>query len=151
MALPSKLIKKPGPKRASNHPAQVAAREAHQWKEGTAPYAEYLKSLTPEQYAAHMDERKTRKTLRQLMSGNIDDSREYWAAAMTMAMGVQLQKAIINGDTGAFVQLWDRTIGKPADTVNMAVQQDDTVDDIVAKLQASSIIQEIKKDDDEEN
>jgi len=81
------------------------------------------------------------------MTGNIDDSREFWASAMTLAMGVQLQKAITNGDTSAFVNLWDRTIGKPADTVNMAVQQEDTVDDIVAKLQASATLESIKKDD----
>lgn len=144
-----KLLGEPRNKRVPQTEAEIANREKYQFKPGQAPYGDFLKSLTPEQYAEHMEARRTRRTLRQLMSGNIDDSREYWASAMTLAMGVQLQKAIVNGDTGAFVQLWDRTIGKPADTVNMAVQQDETVEDIVAKLQATTVIESIKEDEDD--
>jgi hypothetical protein len=145
--LPKKIVVKTH-KRVDTSPKVFEAREKNQWKPGSTPYGDYLKSLTPEEYQAHMDDRKMRKTLRQLMTGNIDDSRDFWASAMQMAMGVQLHKAITTGDTSAFVQLWDRTIGKPADTVNMAVQQDDTVDDIVAKLQASATLESIKKDED---
>jgi hypothetical protein len=149
--LPKKIVVK-GHTRVDTSPKVFEAREKNQWKPGDpSPYSKFIQSLTPEEHEAHIEDRKMRKTLRQLMSGNIDDSREFWAQAMTLAMGVQLQKAITNGDTSAFVNLWDRTIGKPADTVNMAVQQDDTVDDIVAKLQASATLESIKKDDDEEN
>lgn len=143
--MPRPLLKKDRTVQHSN--LQKDAIKPYEWKPGSTPYYDWLAKLTPEERAAHKEEVKTRKTLRQLMSGNIDDSREFWAQAMTLAMGVQLQKAIIHGDTGSFTQLWDRTIGKPADTVNMAVQQEDTVDDIVAKLQASATLESIKKDD----
>ena len=121
--------------------------------EGGHPYSNYLKSLTPEEHRDHLADRKMKRTLRQVMAGDIDAAREYWAQAMMMAMGAQLHKAIVQGDTAAFTNLWDRTIGKPADTVNMAVQQDDTVDDIMAKLQASTVIENLpsKKDTPNEN
>jgi hypothetical protein len=149
--LPKKIVTK-AYKRVDTSPKVAEARIQNQWKPGDpSPYSKFIQSLTPEEHEAHLQEKRMRKTLRQLMTGNIDDSREFWASAMTLAMGVQLQKAVVTGDTSAFVQLWDRTIGKPTDTVNMAVQQDDTVDDIVAKLQASATLESIKKDDDEEN
>lgn len=144
---PNMPMKKPVRQNPVKHPNSLANLRNYDPADGH-PYSNFIKGLSEQEYKDHLAERKMKRTLRQLVAGDIDAAREYWAQAMLMAMGAQLHKAITMGDTAAFTNLWDRTIGKPADTVNMAVQQEDTVDDIMAKLQASTVVQQLpsKKD-----
>ena len=90
--------------------------EKHVWKPGYAPYAEWVKKLTPEQYAAHQLERKKRKTLKQTMKAVQDEYRAEWAAALHNAAVSVIEKAIREGDPNAFNAVWDRFIGKPKET-----------------------------------
>ena len=85
------------------------------WKPGQAPYAEWLKTLTPEQKEAHLRQRRERKAMRQAMAEVVTEYQNRWIAEMHNAAWAQLVKARDSGDTAAFVAVWDRIIGRPQD------------------------------------
>lgn len=83
------------------------------WEPGQAPYAEFLKKLTPEQKAAHLKERKERKAMKTAMKEVVEEYQTKWIAELHNAAWAQLVKARESGDTQAFVAVWDRIVGKP--------------------------------------
>lgn len=86
------------------------------WEPGTAPYADFLKSLTPEQKAAHLKERKERKAMKVAMKEVVEEYQTRWIAELHNAAWAQLVKARESGDTQAFVAVWDRIVGKPQES-----------------------------------
>ena len=83
------------------------------WKPGTAPYADYLKSLTPEQKEAHLKQRRERKAMREVMKQVVEEYQTQWAAEMHNAAWAVLMKAPNEGDAQAFAAVFDRIIGRP--------------------------------------
>jgi Zn-dependent M32 family carboxypeptidase len=83
------------------------------WKPGTAPYAEFLKSLTPEQKAEHLRKRRERKAMRQVMKETIDEYQAQWASELHNAAWAVLKKARAEGDAQAFASVFDRIVGRP--------------------------------------
>lgn len=101
-------------------------------------YGEWLSSLTEEQYQAHLLQRSQRKTMKQSVEAMVKQQQEQWAYNLENAAARVLQRAIENGDPQALATVWDRLVGKPKDTVEHTLAQEDTVEDIVSKLQAQS-------------
>jgi cell division inhibitor SulA len=87
-----------------------------QWVPGQAPYADYLKSLTPEQKALHLKQRKERKAMKVAMKEVVEEYQHKWIAELHNAAWAQLVKARESGDTQAFVAVWDRIVGKPQES-----------------------------------
>ena len=88
---------------------------AKPWKPGTAPYAEYLKSLTPAEKEAHLKKRRERKAMREVMKQLVDEYQTQWAAEMHNAAWAVLKKARTEGDAQAFATVFDRIVGRPVD------------------------------------
>ena len=86
------------------------------WEPGKAPYAEFLKRLTPEEKAAHLRERKERKAMKMAMKDVVEEYQTRWIAELHNAAWAQLVKARESGDTQAFVAVWDRIVGKPQES-----------------------------------
>jgi cell division inhibitor SulA len=87
-----------------------------QWEPGQAPYAEWLKKLTPEQKAAHLQKRKEKKAMKVAMKEVVEQYQTRWIAELHNAAWAQLVKARESGDTQAFVAVWDRIVGKPQES-----------------------------------
>lgn len=92
---------------------------ARQWKPGESPYADWLKSLTPEEYEAHLEQRRKKKAMRQAMETVVKQNQELWLAELNNTAAELLKKAQTEGDVQAFVAVWDRVVGKPKDEVNL--------------------------------
>jgi lysyl-tRNA synthetase class I len=86
---------------------------AKPWKPGTAPYAEWLKKLTPEQREAHLRKRREKKAMREVMKQVVDEYQTQWAAEMHNAAWAVLMKARDTGDAQAFAAVFDRIVGRP--------------------------------------
>ena len=83
------------------------------WEPGKAPYAEFLKRLTPEEKAAHLQARKEKKAMKQAMKEVVSEYQTQWISELHNAAWAQLVKARESGDTAAFVAVWDRIVGRP--------------------------------------
>ena len=90
--------------------------EGKRWKPGQAPYADFLKSLTPEQKEIHLRKRRERKAMREVFSQVVDEFQSQWAAEMHNAAWAVLIKARTTGDPQAFAAVFDRIVGRPVDT-----------------------------------
>jgi lysyl-tRNA synthetase class I len=88
---------------------------AKPWKPGHAPYAEWLKALTPAEKEAHLKKRRERKAMRQVMKELVDEYQTQWAAEMHNAAWAVLKKARTEGDAQAFATVFDRIVGRPVD------------------------------------
>ena len=84
-----------------------------QWEPGKAVYSEWLKTLTAEQRALHLQERKQRKSMKTAMKEVVEQYQSQWIAEMHNAAWRQLVKARDSGDTAAFIAVWDRIVGRP--------------------------------------
>jgi len=89
--------------------------DGRRWKPGTAPYKEFLDSLTPAEREAHLKQRRERKAMRQVMKEVVDEYQTQWAAEMHNAAWAVLMKARNEGDAQAFAAVFDRIIGRPVD------------------------------------
>jgi len=83
------------------------------WKPGTAPYADFLNALTPEQKAAHLKKRREKKAMREVMKQTIDEYQAQWAAELHNAAWSVLMRARREGDAQAFASVFDRIVGRP--------------------------------------
>jgi hypothetical protein len=83
------------------------------WKPGQAPYADYLKKLTPEQREAHLKKRRERKAMRQVMKEVVEEYQTQWASELHNAAWAVLMKARREGDAQAFAAVFDRIVGRP--------------------------------------
>jgi len=92
---------------------------ARRWVKGQTPYADFLKRLTPEEKAAHLQERANRKTMRKAMELIIEEQQSQWLSGLNNAAAVMLAKALDTGDHQAFIAVWDRIVGKPKDEVTI--------------------------------
>lgn len=99
----------------------MAGREENlkKWNPGHAPYSEWLKSLTPEEYQAHLEERRKKKTLKAAMEEIKTQYKAEWAAALHNAAVSVIEKAIRDGDANAFNSVFDRMVGKPEQVVEV--------------------------------
>jgi type III secretory pathway component EscR len=84
-----------------------------QWKKGVNPYRVFLESLTPEEYKAHLEERKHRRQLKRAMEEVFAAQTSSWLALLNNSAAKLLQRAAETGDPQAFVAVYDRLIGKP--------------------------------------
>ena len=92
-----------------------------QWVPGKAVYSEWLKTLTPDQRALHLQQRAQRKSMKTAMRQVVEQYQTQWIAELHNAAWRQLVKARESGDTAAFVAVWDRIVGRP--------QEQDQTDD----------------------
>ena len=83
------------------------------WKPGTAPYADFLKTLTPEQKEAHLKKRREKKAMREVMKQTINEYQAQWASELHNAAWAVLMKARREGDAQAFASVFDRIVGRP--------------------------------------
>lgn len=89
------------------------------WQPGKAVYSEWLKTLTKEEYEAHLEERRKRKAMKKAMEGVILEKQNEWLSVMNNAAYMLAMKALQEGDTQAFIAVWDRIIGKPKDSIEV--------------------------------
>jgi hypothetical protein len=89
------------------------------WEPGKAVYAEWLKSLTPEEKAAHLAERKVKKNMKKAWEEIKEAQQAQWLSKINSAMIAVLEKAVADGDAHALATVFDRMIGKPQDTVDV--------------------------------
>lgn len=89
--------------------------EGRRWQPGRAPYAEWLKTLTPEQREAHLLDRRKRKAMREVMRQTVAEYQAQWAAGIHNAAWRVLERARTTGDATAFMAVWDRIVGRSAD------------------------------------
>jgi len=97
---------------------RVPMPEGRRWEPGQAPYAEYLRSLTPEQKEQHLARRRERKALKAAVQAVTQHYQAQWVAELHNAAWQQLAKARDTGDTAAFVAVWDRIVGRPQEQTN---------------------------------
>ena len=83
------------------------------WKPGTAPYADFLKTLTPEQREAHLKKRREKKAMRQVRKEVVEEYQTQWASELHNAAWSVLMKARREGDAQAFATVFDRIVGRP--------------------------------------
>ena len=50
------------------------------WKPGEAPYRDYLNKLTPEEYQAHLAQRRRRKEMRTTMKKVTQEFQSIWVS-----------------------------------------------------------------------
>jgi len=81
------------------------------WKPGEAPYRDYLNKLTPEEYQAHLAQRRRRKEMRTTMKKVTQEFQSIWVSELHNAAWRLLEKAK-DGDPVAFAAVWDRIVGK---------------------------------------
>jgi len=103
------------------------------WKPGDSPYADYIKSLTPEQLEAHKIKRAVKKSMKKSMQIIVEQQEAHWLAALNNAGAAVLAKAALKGDPQAYMAVYDRIIGKPQteviiDTETPLVWNDDFED-----------------------
>lgn len=108
-------------------------------KEDPRLYHNWLKALSPEEREQHLIERKNKVTMKQAMKEQLQSQQDMWLNALVAAGKSVLERAQTQGDPQAFSAIWDRVVGKPETTMDIKVEQDDTTDDIMKKLQASSL------------
>ena len=89
------------------------------WEPGKAVYAEWLKTLTPEEYKLHLEDRKIKKSMRQSMKETVEAQREEWIARINNAMVSVINKAEAEGDASSLIAVYDRVIGKPDSSVDV--------------------------------
>ena len=70
----------------------------HQWDPKTAPYAAWLKKLTPDEYHQHLAERRTRKDIKQAWKAVTEHNRNKWIQDLNNAMAKSMNNALITGD-----------------------------------------------------
>lgn len=94
----------------------------YRWQKGQAPYAEWLKTLTPEEYKAHIVQRKVNKSIKAATAAVNNQYKAEWTTALINAAIAVLSKAQTTGDPAAFVAVWDRINGKPESSVDVTSQ-----------------------------
>jgi hypothetical protein len=102
-------------------------------------YGNWVKTLTPEQRQQHLLEAERKATIKQAMKAEIERLQKEWIDKLQMAAGAVLHRATVEGDPAAFTAIWDRVIGRPETIMDIKVEQDDSADDIMKKLQAASL------------
>jgi hypothetical protein len=85
------------------------------WQPGQAPYADFLKSLTPEEKEVHLRKRRERRAMREAFRQVIDEYQHEWAAELNNAAWAVLQRARQTGDPASFVAVFDRIVGRAPD------------------------------------
>ena len=108
-------------------------------------YGNWLKTLTPEQKEAHYLESKRKQSIKQAMKADIERLQSEWIGQLRLAAGAVLNRATEQGDPAAFTAIWDRVIGKPETIMDIKVEQDDSADDIMKKLQAAALAEQDKQ------
>ena len=93
--------------------------EQFRWHPGTAPYADWLKKLTPEEKEEHLRQRRARKAMRKAMQTVVEEYQTRWVSELHNAAWEQLMQARARGDTQAFVAVWDRIIGRPQENLSV--------------------------------
>ena len=91
------------------------------WEPGKSQYAEWKKTLTPEQYEQHMIARKQRKTMKRAFEQVVAAQQEVWISRINEGLVSVLKKAIDTGDSAALAVVFDRIIGKPTETIQSEV------------------------------
>ena len=82
------------------------------WQPGATPYKDYLEKLTPEEYEAHLEQRRKRKEMRTVMKKVTEEFQSIWVSQLHNAAWKILERARDTGDAVAFAAVWDRIIGK---------------------------------------
>jgi hypothetical protein len=90
--------------------------EGRRWRPGQAPYADFLKSLSPDEKEIHLRKRRERKAMREVFKQVTEEFQAEWAAEMHNAAWAVLKRARESGDPQAFAAVFDRIIGRPVDS-----------------------------------
>jgi len=93
------------------------------WKPGESPYRDFLNSLTPEQYEAHLEDRRRRKEMRTVMKKVTEEFQSIWVSELHNAAWKLLERARNTGDPVAFAAVWDRIIGKDSSNTDDQILQ----------------------------
>jgi hypothetical protein len=89
------------------------------WKPGQTPYPEFLKSLTPAEREAHLQQRKLKKSMKNAFEKIIQAQQEEWLAKLNSAFIAVLDRAVQTGDPAALAAVFDRMVGKPETAVDI--------------------------------
>lgn len=96
----------------------------HRFPKGNNAYRDFLDSLTPEQYEAHLEERRKRKSMRQAMERVQNEYQDIWISQLHNAAFRCLEKAMVHGDPVAFATVFDRIVGKPMQKIELNSDDD---------------------------
>lgn len=100
---------------------------AQQWKKGVSPYKEFLKNLSPEEYAEHLEQRRKRKQMKRMMEEVVQAQAAGWVAMFNNAAVKLLERAVETGDAQAFMAVYDRIIGKPTLNIDAELAEKPTL------------------------
>lgn len=89
------------------------------WEPGKAPYATWLASLTPEEKAQHLADRKIKKSMKKAFEQVVLAQQEEWLARINDAFISVLRRAEQSGDPAALVAVFDRLVGKPDSAIDV--------------------------------
>ena len=99
-------------------------KPTHKFPKGNSSYADFLKSLSEEDYAIHLEERRKRKSMRQAMERVQNEYQDIWISQLHNAAFRCLEKAMVHGDPVAFATVFDRIVGKPAQKIEVRGDED---------------------------
>ena len=98
-------------------------KPVYKFQKNNSAYGDFLRSLTEEEYAQHLEQRRKRKSMRAAMKKVAEEHQSIWISQLHNAAYRCLEKAIVNQDAVAFATVWDRLIGKP--DIKVDVTNDD--------------------------
>ena len=75
--------------------------------------------MSEEEREKYMEELKNKRLLKKLTIAKLEEKADELTNDLLAAAKVQLEKAIKKGNTYAFEAVWDRTMGKPAQSVDV--------------------------------
>jgi hypothetical protein len=138
----NKTMSNPTP--VNNFPPDAGVNR--RWKPGEyGGYNIWLKNLTPEERAAHLQQRAVKRTMRKAMQQAQEEMQEAWINALDQAAAKVLERAINDGDPQALQVVWDRVIGKPSTEIEMSVEnRQATLAEIMQRVKASTGEEQLK-------
>jgi len=96
------------------------------WKPGKAVYSEWLKTLTKEEYEAHLQDRRARKEKKKLkeeMDALVRYNKNLWLSGINNALAKALHQAQITGDIDTVIKIYDRLVDDKNNNINISFDE----------------------------
>jgi hypothetical protein len=96
----------------------------------------FKEKLTEDERLRYNRERRIVRSIRKTMQDEIDRLQTQWVTALSRGAESVLARAIDEGDPQALSTVWDRVIGRPTTVMEVSSKNDDSIEDVMAKLEA---------------
>ena len=89
------------------------------WEPGNNAYGDFLATLSEEDRKIHFAQRTKKAAMKKAMEAVVLKQQAAWVSELNNAAAILIKQAIEEGDHKAFIAVWDRLIGKPAQEVKI--------------------------------